>query len=133
MISLILEYINSLFQSFVDAFYSLAEQSFAWLDGFLRYCLESVIYLLAFTVQQIVLALIYVANSAILLLPSCNVPLINTSVLQSSYNDTGSTLASVVSWVLPMNFLATLVLCMVQAIMAYIMISWVLRWLKVIK
>lgn len=128
-----LEYLGSLLTSLFSGLLSFIGQILTWCMQIILYFIKLLIHDFMFFIQQIILALIMLANGAIALLPACNVPFIDMTPFAQSINGQGTTIASVICWLLPMSFLTTVLACSIQAILAYFSISWVLRWLKVIK
>jgi|GEM_PF-1125479 len=55
-----------------------------------------------------------------------DIPKIQVPALINNY-------AGYISWIVPFDFVALVIALMIQCTMAYIMISWMLRWAKVIK
>lgn len=133
MIDAILNYISSLFSGVVTWFGGFFQDFLVWLLSILTwfglYLINSILEM----IQYLVLLLVVIANGAINLLPVCSIPTIDLLQFQETYNKVGSTFASAVAWILPVDFLIIAVGCLIQAVMAYLMISWMLRWLKVIK
>ena len=129
----ILDFLSSAFSGLFGYIGSALQTVAQWILNLLSYFSTLLWHDLLVVLQTVFLALITVANAAILLLPACNVSTIDLSPFSQTYNQSGSTLSSALCWLLPISFLTQAVLCMVQAVMAYFMISWILRWLKVIK
>lgn len=129
----ILSWVGSFFSDLFSSLFAYISTILVWFLDLGIYFIGYFVRLLLFSIQQIILAIILIANGAIALLPACNVPYIDLSSFASTFNSTGVTLASVICWVLPISFLTTIVTCMIQAVMAYLSVSWALRWLKVIK
>ena len=128
-----LDWIGSLLTSLFSALFGFIGQILSWCLQIVVYFIKLLIHDLMFFIQQLILAIIVAANAAIALLPACNVPYIDLTPFSQSINGSGGTVASAICWLLPISFLTIVLGCMVNAVMAYFAISWVLRWLKVIK
>jgi len=115
-------------QSFVDILMSSFAQVVLWVYQFFVYFIWLLLHDLFVVLGVVFDALIMIANSIISLMPACNAPSID---LPSALSNAGVALSSL-NWVLPIGTLATVAACLVQAVMAYFVISWIFRWLKII-
>lgn len=113
----IIDFVYTLFTSFVEAIYVFGE----WIA-------DAIIYGLMVCIQAVVVAFVGIANAAVSLMPLCDVPFIDLSYVEQS-----ATMLQTVAWVLPVGYLTSVVLCLINAVLAYLAISWALRWVKVIK
>jgi hypothetical protein len=126
-------FIGSLFSTFFAWIAAAIQTCASWVLAFFLFIIHEVIYLVLLAVQVTILALVDIANAAIALLPACNIPTIDLSSFTATLATSSHSVASALCWVLPIAFLSQAFLCAVNAILAYIAISWALRWLKVIK
>lgn len=126
--------------SIVEAIATFFNRLFDFIGDILQWILDGIIYVVALlihdlelAVQGLILVIIGLANAAVTLMPACNTPTIDLTPFARSITSGGGTVASVICWVFPIGFLITLLGCMVNGVMVYLGISWMLRWLKVIK
>jgi hypothetical protein len=126
-------FIGGLFSSILSWGNAALHDFAMWLLSYAPYVCGLLVHVGLLALQVIILALIDVARFCVALLPACDVPAVDLTPFSATMTTTSSSLASTMCWLLPLHFLAVAFLCATNAVLAYVAISWALRWLKVIK
>lgn len=119
-------------QTIINYLDILFKKTFELLVQFAIYVCEALIWNIIQLAKIAFQSLLMIANALIALMPACQAPWLNPSDFVIKSEAAGLPL-TLFNWIIPFNQIAIVVGCLINAVMVYLMISWVLRWLKVIK